>query len=292
MNQNLRFSGHETFICKQFWLKKGFDFASESKSFTSPEAVIEMGVGKNMVTAINYWAKSFDIISDDHEPTFLGDYLFGRNGRDIYLEDIGTLWLLHYYLVTKGRATIYQLTFNEFIRERTEFTKEQLQYFIRRTCFDNTEYQYNEGTIKKDVSVFVRNYVKPRIDINRVEIEEDYSALLLDLDLIRNKKVDNTDQYVFQIGSHVNLPIEVFLYSILDKFEGKSVSFRELLRNTNSPAQIFCLSQDGLYSKIEQLTKQFSGIVFSRTAGNEVLQFTTEYDKWEVLDEYYDKTTL
>ena len=33
MAQNLKFSGHETFICKQFWLKKGFDFTLQGKEF-------------------------------------------------------------------------------------------------------------------------------------------------------------------------------------------------------------------------------------------------------------------
>jgi hypothetical protein len=59
----LQFSGHDSFICKHFWLKKGYDFLQSGGSFTNEErSVIELGVGKNMVTAINYWLKSFNII--------------------------------------------------------------------------------------------------------------------------------------------------------------------------------------------------------------------------------------
>lgn len=43
------FSGHESFPCKTLWLKKGYDFVKENKDFNSPEAVIDLGVGKNMV---------------------------------------------------------------------------------------------------------------------------------------------------------------------------------------------------------------------------------------------------
>ncbi len=47
----MRFSGHETFICKQFWLKKGYDFLIAGYKFGDDNAVVELGVGKNMVAA-------------------------------------------------------------------------------------------------------------------------------------------------------------------------------------------------------------------------------------------------
>lgn len=53
------FSGHESFPCKSLWLKKGFDFCQQGGSFSSPQAVVSLGVGKNMVTSINYWMKAF-----------------------------------------------------------------------------------------------------------------------------------------------------------------------------------------------------------------------------------------
>ena len=43
------FSGHESFPCKTLWLKKGYDFVKEEKDFNAPEAVVDLGVGKNMV---------------------------------------------------------------------------------------------------------------------------------------------------------------------------------------------------------------------------------------------------
>jgi len=43
------FSGHESFQCRQLWLKKGFDYIKAGKSFNSGDAVVDLGVGKNMV---------------------------------------------------------------------------------------------------------------------------------------------------------------------------------------------------------------------------------------------------
>ena len=288
MNQNLRFSGHETFVCKQFWLKKGFDYAIQDKSFNVPEAVSELGVGKNMVSAINFWSKSFGIIDESLKVTELGEFLFGNKAKDEYLEDIGSLWLLHYNLISQGKASIYKLVFNDFIRERNEFTKEQLHNYLKRKCYDFSNNLYNESTITKDINIFIRNYVKPKKESGKLEIEEDYSALLLDLEIISSKKLGGVETFRFEIGKRENVPFEVVLFVILDNYSDSSISFNSLLIDNNSPGRVFCLNQEGLYKKINQVIQHYKGITFTRTAGNEVLQIKSKLNKWEVLSGYYN----
>src|SRR5690606_11188979 len=124
--RKLSFSGHETFACKIYWLKKGYDFVRAGKKSTSDDAVVDLGVGKNMVASIRFWLKAFRIIDDIDETTEFADFIFSENGVDPYLEDQLTLWLLHYQLIKNERASIYSLVFNQFRRERIEFTKEHL----------------------------------------------------------------------------------------------------------------------------------------------------------------------
>lgn len=101
MEQRYTFSGHESFPCKTLWLKKGYDFVVQEKNFSNPDAVIDLGVGKNMVASIHYWLRVFKICKGD-QPTWLGRYLFDEtNGKDKYIEDLATLWLLHFSLVLK-----------------------------------------------------------------------------------------------------------------------------------------------------------------------------------------------
>lgn len=288
MEQNFKFSGHETFVCKQFWLKKGFDYVVQDKSFNVPEAVSELGVGKNMVSAINFWTKSFGITDESLKVTKLGEFLFGNNARDKYLEDIGSLWLLHYSLISQAKASIYNLVFNEFSRERNEFTKEQLNNFLKRKCFEVSDYLYNESTITKDINIFIRNYVKPKRESGKIEVEEDYTALLLDLEIISSRKFDGVETFRFEIGEREDLPFEVVLFVILDNYNETSISFNSLLIDNNSPGQVFCLNQEGLYKKITQITQNSESITFARTAGNEVLQINSKIDKWEVLSGYYN----
>ena len=100
MNTNFTFSGHESFPCKSLWLKKGYDFYAAQKDFNSPDAVVELGVGKNMVAAIRYWYKAFGMKSEDERMNWIPDFLFNdKDGKDRFMEDLGTLWLLHFLLV-------------------------------------------------------------------------------------------------------------------------------------------------------------------------------------------------
>lgn len=287
MEQNLRFSGHETFVCKQFWLKKGFDFVSQDKKFSSDDAVSELGVGKNMVTAINYWVKSFGIVNDELKATKLGEYLFGQSAKDEFLEDTASIWLLHHSIMTKAKASIYNLVFNEFVRERIEFTREQLHNFLKRKCYEVSNNLYNENTITKDINIFLRNYLRPKKSEGKFEIEDDFNALLLDLELITSKRIDKTDTYSIEIKEREQIPFEIILYAILDNFTERSISFNSLLLDNNSPGRVFCLNREGLFNKIEEITKIYQSITFTQTAGNEVLQISKNLNKWEVLDGYY-----
>lgn len=49
----LRFSGHDTFIVRTFWPKKGYDFIKNGGNFSAEDAVVDLGVGKNIYPAIN-----------------------------------------------------------------------------------------------------------------------------------------------------------------------------------------------------------------------------------------------
>src|SRR5574344_2015712 len=94
------FSGHESFQCKSLWLKKGYDFMCQNKDFNASDAVVDLGVGKNMVSSIRFWMKAFGL-REENTITQIANYIFdSETGKDPFAEDIATLWLLHYLLVS------------------------------------------------------------------------------------------------------------------------------------------------------------------------------------------------
>ena len=175
-------SGHESFPCKTLWLTKGYNFIISGGNFNASDAVMTLGVGKNMVSSIRYWLKVFGITKQD-KPTFIADCLFDNvKGADKYIESLGTLWLLHYLLVSLKEATLYHITFVQFQKERKVFEREQLVNFVKRLMIeDGKDKIFNVNTTKKDVGVLLQNYAQPY----KAKSFEDYSSLLIDLDLIR-----------------------------------------------------------------------------------------------------------
>lgn len=286
--QKLSFSGHESFTCRQLWLKKIFDFVLANKQFTSEDAVVDLGVGKNMVNAMRYWGRAFGLLDEQDNLTQIAKVVFER---DPYLEDIGSLWLLHYQLIKTNRASIFNLVFNNFRKERIEFTQEHLTQFVLRTILENDLNAVSVNTIAKDVGVFLRTYVKPERVAN-TDVEESFSALLIDLELVKKTEqtIDNKARETYSIpsDSRVELPLDIFLYSILESFpERDAITFHELLTGLNSPGSVFALHSEGLFNKIEQLQKQHKNIVYSETAGNQVLQLKGSFKPLNILDGYY-----
>lgn len=289
-----QFSGHESFICKQFWLKKGYDFVKANGSFSDESAVVSLGVGKNMVSSIAYWLKAFGIVDNNNKVTTWADTIFhDSDGKDPYVESIGTLWLLHYELVKTAKASIYSIFFNHFRRGRTDFTKEQLAKFALKMA--ELDSKANTNTLMNDITVLVRNYLVESSNKTKSDIEDDFSNLLLDLELMRNYQVRNAESKIVEWYSVENavrpeLPAEIVLYCILDNPRfGNSIPFRDLLTAENGPGVVFALNEEGLYQKIEEIQNRFRNIVYTETAGIKELQLKKKLIKEEILNAYYQK---
>ena len=280
------FSGHETFHCRQFWLKKGYDFVKQQGQFADGDAVSALGVGRNMVIAIQFWMKSFGLIDEALQTTPLADTLFTDHGKDPYLENIGTLWLLHYLLVTTKQASIYALVFNEFRKERIEFSKEQLTNFLERKCKESAQ-NISRRTLQRDVDVFVKNYLRPVSKAGNVE--DDFSAVLLDLGLLQ--ELDRTDSggnlYKIESYDRSDLPAEILLYCLLQQEAGNSISFDSLLIKEDGIGLIFALTRGALLQKINEITTKFPGVTFTDDAGIREIQFIERPAPQAILEKYY-----
>ena len=61
--QTQSFSGHETFPFRYPWLKKGVDAVSDDPEvFLREDAIVTLGVGKNMVRSIRHWCLATGLI--------------------------------------------------------------------------------------------------------------------------------------------------------------------------------------------------------------------------------------
>ena len=279
------FSGHESFPCKTLWLKKGYDFVKENKDFNRPEAVIDLGVGKNMVASIRYWLKVFGVCKNDQR-TWLGDYLFNdQNGKDKYIEDLATLWLLHFNLVFNQEASLYHLLFCGYQKGHTQFERDQVVTYVKLDMIEAEKQNvFNENTVKKDVAVLILNYALPR----KAQSNEDFSSMLIDLDLIR-QNAEGKDYY-FNLEGKRQVTKEIFMYALLmlKEREGDNTIAYETIQDEVGLA--FCMQDHETIEMLKQLSKDYSKYIsYSDNAGIRILQFTNDLDKEQVLNDYYEK---
>jgi hypothetical protein len=290
INEKIRFtfSGHDSFQCRQLWLKKGFDYVLQGKNFNDEDAVVQLGVGKNMVSSIRFWLKAFDIIDNQDRPTEFGGRMFDDNyGYDPFLENEASIWLLHYQLVKTGYASIYMILFNELRKEKMHFNKDSFVNYMKRMGESNVDLSLNENTLAKDFIVFTNLY---KNDPESNDIEDSFSGILSELELLKTSGRGKDEQFYIESSERDNLSEYILLFTILDNPNyGNAISLNSLEFDWNSPGSIFAINRKGLLSKINDLVNAFKEINFTDQAGIKELQFKTKFNAYSILDQFYDK---
>lgn len=288
IGSKITFSGHDSFQCRQLWLKKGYDFVKEGNNFNQEDAVVKLGVGKNMVSSIRFWLKAFNVIDQKDEPTEFGQKMFElETGYDPYLEDEGSLWLLHYQLVKTGFASTYNLIFNELRKEKMQFSAVNFVSYIKRLSEKHDGIPFNENTLTKDFTVFTNLY---KNDTDAKDIEDSFSGILSELELVRRIGKQKDSLFHIENADRENLPASILLYAILDNPKyGLSVNINNLEYDWNSPGSIFCISRNGLLNKISEIVSDYDFVTFTDQAGIKEMQFKSKPNPFEILESYYER---
>lgn len=292
-----RFSGHQSFTLRNTWLTKGVLGCTAVPSlFGKPDALISLGVGKNMVDSIRYWCLATRVIQESpslrgaYEPTTLGRRLFRDDSHDPwdpYLEDIGSLWLLHWLLATNAEyATTPYYAFNEL--SSPEFTRDALEHDIRQLA-GSLNARATDNTVKRDVAVFIRTYLggSDRMDSSP---EDGWDSPLAELGLLREEQ--HTQTYSLSRGHRPDLPDAVLVYALCQYAQtraGRSTfTFDELSYRPRSPGRVFRLDDLALAERLERIDAATDAAwQFTETAGYRQLLVTRPLEPMDVLEGYY-----
>ena len=282
----IHFSGHESFPLRTLWLKKGYDFVKQGGDFNDSDAVVKLGVGKNMVAAIRYWLKAFGFMPEQQNAE-IADLLFDDNtGKDKYIEDLGTLWLLHFLIISNNYASLYNIFFAMFQTERTVFDREHVVNFVKRKLYEKQlSTAFNENTVKRDVNVLLQNYCLPK----NPQTNEEFTNLFLDLDLIRqndkkDKQSESNSDFYFNIEGKRGVTDDIFLFAVISCNDGQTIDYEEL----QQIGRIFCMTDLETISMLKKLSEKYSEhIAYSEHAGIRQLFINKEINPKEILNRYY-----
>ena len=295
------FGLHQTFPPRFGWLKKAFDEAQKNPTiFSKPDATVQLGVGKNMVDAIAFWAVAFRILETSQDSkksastyklTAFGSLLFDekneKKGLDPYLESPQSLWLLHWMAMRPvSRLPVWWLTFAMF--SQTEFNTEDLYSFI----FEETEERWDyskEKPIQKDLDCMMRMY-SPRVAKAKASLDDYLDSPFRDLGLIVPSSISSKDRnsYRFQIGEKPGLTPLMVLLACLDfmNLQGTiSLTAPRLATDIGSPGRVFRLNEAALNAALSTASASIKNVSLSSQAGVPQLSIENRKSIHEVMAE-------
>lgn len=292
-SKDVAFGRHETFHLRFSWLPKGFSQLKEdSVLFKNPdEATVALGVGKNMVLAIRYWLRATGLInSTEDTPTPIGSYIFDPvYGVDPFLEDEGTLWLVHWLLSSNiSSATSIAWFFNKY--HKASFDQAELRAALSLHLQESVEKNKRPAaaTLKNDISVLTRLYAKTQ---DAVIADEALDSPLSELGLITEVSKGN---YVSVFGEQPHLAVEILGYAIISLLhfrERQQLPVEELIyskENFVSPGTVFRMTESAFMHKLEELVRHYPDYFSLRdTAGLRQLYLSQDVQPQTMLDKYY-----
>jgi hypothetical protein len=290
-----QFSGHETFPLRLLWLKKAYDAVVGGVPigfFHEPEAIARFGVGRNMAVAMRYWAAAAGVTEElDRElrPSSLGRELLSNEGWDPFLERPATLWLTHWHFASNPtQTTTIYFAFNAIAAPDfdTTYLVQELEALVA-----SRGWRVSTVTIKRDVEVFLRSYVR-RSDAT---IEDAAEPLLAELGLVRDLKPSG--HFEFVRGAKPTLPDGVFAYALSEfwktRGEVSTLSAEQICYGPGSPGRVFKLDEDSVVTRLMRMEELTDGAwLWTDTAGLKQIQRSGEIKPLLLLKKAYWSNVL
>jgi len=306
MERNYRISGHETFPCRYTWLPKAVRGLSKNPHLFSDDdqVMVDFGVGRNMVRAIRFWAQAASVVAplekgNAYRLSSFGDALLGEDGLDPFLEDIRTLWLIHWHLSTdiENPLLAWDYLLNRW-HEPELVQSTALKALHKEANRQNENFSF--ATVEQHLDTFLHTYVPTRGRKRAVQ-EDNLDCPLVELELL--VKVGERELsglsgrrepiYTFRRDEKPDVTLALFSYSLYDFWQKHhqteaTLPLREVAYGHGSPGQVFKLSEDDVRMRVEDLQQQPEGfITYTESASIQQIRKHRERDSIELLKEIY-----
>lgn len=289
----MKFRAHDTFFIRKGWLSKGMKYVQQK-----PDVFVDknenpmdvLGIGANMVKALRYWLQAVGLTAEPksgkkyQKLTEFGNLVFIH---DRYIEEIGTLQLLHYKLATNySDATAWYYFFNEFTM--SEFTKEDFVTMLQNyVLMSGEESSVALRSLSDDFLCIISTYLpRYKSNPNKISPESNIDCPFGELGFVdiidKNKKI-----YKKSIPLANSFNPWIVLAVISDRANGKKeISLNELLNSKCNIGKIYNLDAITLLELLHKV-EQLGEIKIIRTAGLDVIKLSNNYTFNECVECYY-----
>lgn len=287
----VKFRAHDTFFIRKGWLNKGMKHVT-----LKPNVFIDrkenpmdvLGIGANMVKALRYWLQVVGLTEEPTKGARMQSFTeFGQLvfENDKFIEETGTLYLLHYKMVSnENLATAWYIFFNEF--NMTEITKEDFAIAVNNYLTKIGE-TVAPRSIEDDFMCIINTYL-PRIksNPNKVSPENNIDCPFGELGLIdfmnKTKKI-----YRKAIPSVNSFDPWVILAVIFDRANGAvEIPLNELLMAPSNIGKVFNLDAISMLDILHRVEK--TGLIkIIRTAGLDIIHVKEQMSFEQCVNQYY-----
>ena len=280
----MRFRAHETFAIRKGWLHKGMkNIVNNPTVFIDKDVnpMEKLGLGTNMVKALRYWLQVTGLTYENQKTRMQFLTRFGKLvwENDKYIEEDGTLYLIHYFLSSnKEMGTSWYYFFNEFAMH--EFTKEDyLDSIATHLKFKQVEPALK--SLENDYTCILNTYIPKKL----TDPEDNMECPLSELGLIEQKDKKVYKKATLKEGI---IPPQVMLAMIVDQHpEETEIKIADILKEKNSVGKLFNLDFIALYSYLDKM--QIAGLIqVVRTAGLDVIKIKDKKRFEDYVVDYYE----
>lgn len=302
-----RTSGHESFPFRYTWLPKAVQKTMEDNTLLANEdkAMVELGIGKNMVRSLKFWSQATNLIESpergEFRPTALGEMLLGEDGLDPYLEDVKTLWLIHWQLSRHSESPLLAWDFLLNRWHEPELAPSKIIPFLTRELSNSGSENPSKVTIERHLEVFFRIYVPGRGKKGNI-LEDNLDCPLVELDLMevvanRQSRTANDSRteliYRFRKEEKSDVTPALFLFCLNDFWNqnhnhSNTLTLKEIAHGPGGPGQIFKIPEEDVRCRMETLTiDEKTGFTYKESASLPSLERQSPLDWRDLLNNIY-----
>lgn len=302
----MSFGAHQSFYIRDGWLYKGMSairgdqelgINPDTAIFSNPDAPQLLGIGRNMVRGLRFWMQASGLTEEFTNSNGKREQKFTQFGElvwqyDRYLEDLGSLWLIHYYLVCQPRfGTTWYWFFNHF--GQSKFSQPQFLEQFRQWAItiDTGRETISDKILEKEFFVFINTYYASN---SKQSPENLLSCPLTELYLLADGQ--NDTYRLLPTPSERVHPL-IFLYVLLQTSPGVSretsqLNLAQALDEPMGVGRVFNLGPSSVIELLGRLKNDYPqyGTDFTRTGGLDIIRLTsTGITPESILSNYYEE---
>ncbi|MFC5772829.1 DUF4007 family protein [Ectobacillus antri] len=281
---------HQSFYLRDRWLSKAIrQLKKDNRFFYDEEAFEKMGLGKNMVKSLRYWAIATGVVEETfneerkkvHLITSFGNLIFEYD-RFIRFQD--TAAIIHYHMCSKREPSTAWFWFFNIMNE-TIATKEAIMEKFSEWVEENEKKVISMSSLKRDIECLIKLYTSGQ---GIEDPEEVIQSPLNKLSILEERK---GIVYKKALASN-NIGKTALLYILLDhkqKNEIDTVSVDELVSEKGLWGKVFNMSRANIVNALNELvTHQKYPIRFVRTNNLDLIRIP-EVNSLDFLREEYTR---